>query len=73
MQVLARKTHESVIVGSPKGLERMLKVTVLEIKRGSVKLGFEAEKDCPIHRLEVWRQIRAIRPTGVRHNMTPAR
>jgi carbon storage regulator CsrA len=36
----------------------MLKVTVLEISRGKVRLGFEADADIPVHRWEVWEQIR---------------
>jgi len=59
MLVLSRKTEESVVVGGHKCFEPMLKVTVLEINGGSVSLGFEASKDVPVHRQEVWEQIRA--------------
>jgi len=59
MLVLSRKTEESVMVGGRKRFEPMLKVTVLEINGGSVRLGFEASKDVPVHRQEVWEQIRA--------------
>ena len=59
MLVLSRKTEESVVVGGPNGFERMLKVTVLEIDGGKVRLGFEVSKDYPVHRSEVWEQIRA--------------
>ena len=59
MLVLSRKTDESVVVGSRKRLECVLKVTVLGIDAGSVRLGFEARKDVPVHRWEVWEQIRA--------------
>ena len=58
MLVLSRKNEESVIVGGSSGFERMLKVTVLEIGVGKVKLGFEADKDVPVHRWEVWERIR---------------
>jgi carbon storage regulator CsrA len=37
----------------------VLKVTVLDIKGGKVRLGFEADPDIPVHRLEVWEQIKA--------------
>jgi len=37
----------------------MLKVTVLDIRGGRVKLGFEADADVPVHRLEVWEQLNA--------------
>jgi carbon storage regulator CsrA len=59
MLVLSRKIEESVVVGGSGNLERLLKVTVLEIDRGRVRLGFEADAAIPIHRAEVWEQIRA--------------
>ena len=57
MLVLSRKNQESVVVGGSDGFERMLKVTVLEIQRGKVRLGFEADAGVPVHRSEVWEQI----------------
>jgi carbon storage regulator CsrA len=57
MLVLSRKIKESVVVGGSDRFERMLKVTVLEIKGGKVRLGFEADADVPVHRSEVWEQI----------------
>ncbi len=62
MLVLSRKHMESVVVGSSDGLERMLKVTVLEIHGGRVRLGFEVKEDFPVHRWEVWQRIRASGP-----------
>jgi carbon storage regulator CsrA len=59
MLVLSRKSQESVVVGGSDGFERLLKVTVLEIGRGKVRLGFEVEKEVPVHRWEVWERIRA--------------
>ena len=59
MLVLTRKTQESVVVGGANRFERLLKVTVLEIKNGKVRLGFEADTDVPVHRLEVWERILA--------------
>ena len=59
MLVLSRKTEESVVVGGHKRFEPMLKVTVLEIDGERVSLGFEANENVPVHRLEVWEQIRA--------------
>jgi len=57
MLVLSRKSQESVVVGGHNPLERMLKVTVLEIRGGTVKLGFEAKDNVPVHRWEVWQRI----------------
>ena len=62
MLVLSRKRQESVVVGGPDASERVLKVTVLEIGRGHVRLGFEADGDVRVHRWEVWERIRADTP-----------
>jgi carbon storage regulator CsrA len=62
MLVLTRKCKESVVVGAPNFYERLLKVTVLDIRRGCVKLGFEADSDVAVHRWEIWERIRAKRP-----------
>ena len=59
MLVLSRNCEESVVVMGAGGFEPMLKVTVLESKNGSVRLGFEAETDVLIHRSEVWERILA--------------
>jgi len=68
MLVLSRKNQESVVVGADAGLGSTVKVTVLEICHGSVRLGFEANKDVPVYREEVWERIRSSRrrdpPTG---------
>ena len=57
MLVLTRKSQEAVVVGSADRLEHMLKVTVLEICGGKVKLGFEAPSDVLVHRWEIWERI----------------
>ena len=62
MLVLSRKSMESVVVSGPGGFERMLKVTVLDIRNGSVRLGFEADASIPVHRSEVWERIRQTNP-----------
>jgi carbon storage regulator CsrA len=59
MLVLSRKQQESVVVGGSEGFDLMLKVTVLEIQGGKVRLGFEADAKVPVHRWEVWERIRA--------------
>jgi carbon storage regulator CsrA len=59
MLVLSRKNRESVVVGGTDGFHRLLKVTVLGIQGGHVKLGFEVDADVPIHRSEVWDRIHA--------------
>ena len=59
MLVLSRKNQEAVVVSGTNGCEQVLKVTVLEVRGGTVKLGFEAGDEVPIHRAEVWERIRA--------------
>jgi carbon storage regulator len=59
MLVLTRKHRESVVVGGGGGFLGLLKVTVIEVTGGKVKLGFEADAAIPVHRLEIWEQIRA--------------
>jgi carbon storage regulator CsrA len=57
MLVFTRKSSESVVLGGPCDFERMLKITVLEISPGRVKLGFDVCEDVPVHRWEVWKRI----------------
>jgi carbon storage regulator len=58
MLVLSRKEDESVVVGGANCLERVVIVTVLEVRGKGAKLGFEANKDVPVHREEVWARPR---------------
>ena len=59
MLVLTRKSLESVVIGEPGDAEPLLKVTVLNIRRGQVRLGFESDAQVPVHRWEVWQRTRA--------------
>jgi carbon storage regulator CsrA len=59
MLILTRKNRESVVVGGGGGIQSLLKVTVLEVTGGKVKLGFEADADVPVDRLEIWERKRA--------------
>ena len=59
MLVLSRKNREAVVVGGSNGFERLLKVTVLGIHGGCVKLGFDIDAVVPVHRLEVWERLQA--------------
>jgi carbon storage regulator len=58
MLVLSRKNRETVVVGGAGGVDPMLKVTVLEIKGGRVRLGFDVPSEIPVHRMEVWERIK---------------
>ena len=60
MLVLSRRNSESVVVGDPGGRpEQMLKVTVVEIGRGKVRLGFEVAAHVAVNRWEVWQRMRS--------------
>ncbi|HPA92918.1 MAG TPA: carbon storage regulator [Petrotogaceae bacterium] len=54
MLVLTRKTNEyvEIIAG-----DRHIKITILDSNRGTVKIGFDAEKDIKIYRGEVYDEI----------------
>lgn len=65
MLVLSRKCQEVVVVSGADGLSVLLKVTVVGIEKGKVRLGFEAAGNIPVHRLEVWERIRASAPIEV--------
>jgi len=57
MLVLARKNEESVVIASTDDLRELVRVTVVEISGGKVKLGFKANNDLTIHREEVWERV----------------
>lgn len=57
MLVLSRKTQESIMVGGSEGFDHVLKITVLDIKSGSVRLGFDADAAVAVHRWEMWQRI----------------
>ncbi len=57
MLVLSRKKDETVVIGGSVGFERLVKITVVEIQKGRVRLAFEADADIPVHRFEVWERI----------------
>ena len=53
MLVLSRKSGESVVIGGDDGLHRLLKVKVVDITGGRVRLGFEVDTTVPILREEL--------------------
>ncbi|MFM9964871.1 MAG: carbon storage regulator [Planctomycetaceae bacterium] len=64
MLVLSRKPEEAIVVGKPDDVGGLLKVTVLEIKQGRVRLGFEVAGDVAVHRWEVWKRIQSESQAG---------
>lgn len=73
MLVLARKHNESVAVGNADRGEPMLIVTVLEVNNSRAILGFQAAKDVPVNRWEVWERIVAKRPMAFGSDSKPRR
>lgn len=51
MLALSRKLGEAVVVGLPDG--QQIRVVVLDIDRGKIRLGFEAPRELPIYRQEL--------------------
>lgn len=51
MLILSRKIDESIRIGD-------IKVTIINIQRDKVKLGIEAPKNIPVHREEIYNEIK---------------
>ncbi len=59
MLVLSRKTGESVIIGDGVidggvTIDGNIKIKVIEVRRGVVRLGIEAPKNVPVFRDEIF-------------------
>ena len=51
MLVLSRKVGQEIMIGDS------IRLVVVEVRRGQVRLAFSAPDDVPIHRREVYRQV----------------
>ncbi len=59
MLILTRRPREALRVGES------IKVHVLEVKGGQIRLGVEAPREIPVYREEIWVRIkRGAAPTG---------
>lgn len=67
MLVLTRKVDEQIVVGDD------VRITVLEIRGGKVKLGFECDGKVSVHRLEVFERIRSEREMAAEPAVAQAR
>lgn len=52
MLILTRNVNEKIMVGDD------VEITVLSVTGGQVRLGVEAPKDVPVHREEIYQQIK---------------
>ena len=57
MLVLSRRNHESLVIGGSTAFDRLLRITVIDVREGTVKLGIEADADIPVHRSEIWGRV----------------
>jgi len=53
MLVLSRNTNESIVIGND------ITITVVGIQGDKVRLGIDAPRETPVHRLEVYQAIAA--------------
>ena len=53
MLVLSRKRNETIVV------DRRIRITVVQVQGGTVRIGIEAPQDVPIYRDEIDRRVRA--------------
>ncbi|MEK7637467.1 MAG: carbon storage regulator CsrA [Patescibacteria group bacterium] len=65
MLVLTRKLGEIIRVGDA------VKITILEIRSGQVKLGIEAPPEIKVHREEVYARIQENRRAGRKSSAGP--
>jgi carbon storage regulator len=57
MLIFTRKLDQSFVIGGDENPERQVKITVVQIKNGCVRLGFDVSTNVSIHRQEVWIRI----------------
>jgi carbon storage regulator len=59
MLVLTRRIDQTILIGDPKSGLPPLEITVIEVRGDQVRLGIKAPRDMPVHRKEIYEQIRA--------------
>jgi len=56
MLILTRRIGETLVIGDG---DIKAEIMVMDIKGNQVRLGIDAPKEIPVHRLEIYRQIKA--------------
>ncbi|MFY9663004.1 MAG: carbon storage regulator CsrA [Candidatus Cybelea sp.] len=51
MLVLSRKANQSIMIGSD------IRIVIVSVDRDQVKLGIEAPRHVPVHRMEIFTEI----------------
>ena len=54
MLVLSRKMGESLVIGGGITVDGNIKIKILEVRRGVVRLGIDAPRDIPVFRDEIF-------------------
>lgn len=63
MLVLSRKRNEKIVIGDG------ITVTVLEVRGDQVQLGIDAPREIPVHRYEVFEQIKRATDEAARSDL----
>ncbi len=64
MLIFSRKIRESIVVGESDGFDSVLKVTVLGVNEGKVKLSLEVMSAVHASPVEEWRRHDALEATA---------
>lgn len=54
MLVLSRRKSEVIVIGAPDAQQAMIRIVVVDIGKGFVKLGIAAPASVSVRRMEVW-------------------
>ncbi|NLI30699.1 MAG: carbon storage regulator CsrA [Nitrospiraceae bacterium] len=63
MLVLTRKADQTIAIGDE------IKIRILEIGNGYVKLGIDAPRDMPIHRAELYEKLKQLNVEAAKLDM----
>lgn len=65
MLVLSRKKNEAIVISND------IVITIVEIRGDKVRLGIEAPRDVPVHRMEVYEAIHGAKAAPEAADDTP--